>query len=145
MKILVSQDTKSQIYQDAVKIRHQVFEIEQKVPHDLEIDEFENVCSHFVLYDEQGKAQATVRLLPDKEGKMAILQRMAVYQDVRSKGYGRMTVLEFERYAKEQGFEKIELHAQLSAELFYEKLGYLPFGEVFEDAGIDHISMEKRI
>lgn len=37
------------------------------------------------------------------------------------------------------------LHAQLTAKGFYDKLGFIPFGEEFEEAGIQHISMMKTL
>jgi len=145
MKIAITKDTMSQIYLDAVKIRQKVFVEEQQVPPELEIDQYEAACVHFVLYDEENQAQATARLLPNKDKNQATLQRMAVYKEARDKGYGRMVVLAVEEFAKKQGFAKIELHGQLTAQNFYEKLGYTPYGEIFDDAGIDHISMEKAL
>ncbi len=44
--------------------------------------------------------------------------------------------------ARDQGFRKAILHAQLHAEGFYLKCGYLPVGQVFEEAGIPHRLME---
>ncbi|MGL5540689.1 MAG: GNAT family N-acetyltransferase, partial [Erysipelotrichaceae bacterium] len=38
---------------------------------------------------------------------------------------------------------RVHLGAQCTAIPFYEKLGYQPFGEVFLDAQIEHIMMEK--
>jgi predicted GNAT family N-acyltransferase len=40
------------------------------------------------------------------------------------------------------GGERQVLHAQLPVRGFYEKLGFTAFGDVFDDAGILHISME---
>jgi len=37
------------------------------------------------------------------------------------------------------------LHAQRSAERFYARLGYLPEGEPFEEAGIAHQEMRKSL
>ena len=40
---------------------------------------------------------------------------------------------------------QIKLDAQISAQKFYESLGFIAHGEVFLDAGIDHISMVRFI
>ena len=63
MIIKYTRDTMSQIYLDALHIRNEVFVHEQNVPLELEIDEYEALTLHFVLYEEN-KALATLRLLP---------------------------------------------------------------------------------
>lgn len=52
-------------------------------------------------------------------------------------------ITEAEKFAKQQGFSMIQLGAQLPAEPFYEKMGYHKYGEVFLDAGMEHIAMKK--
>ena len=54
MKIIKrTKDTMSQIYLDALFIRHEVFVKEQQVPIALEIDEQEAKAIHFVLYENE--------------------------------------------------------------------------------------------
>lgn len=144
MKILITKDTMSDIYLDAVRIRQKVFVQEQGVPANLEIDENEAYCVHFVLYTEDKKAAATVRLLPLND-QLFKLQRMAVLKDYRGNSLGAEIIAEAESFARQQGFKIIELGAQLTAEKFYQKLGYLAYGEVFQDAGIDHVHMKKEL
>lgn len=134
----------SEIYLDAVRIRNKVFVQEQGVPIELEIDRNEAYAIHFVLYDDEKQALATVRLLPLNDDQMK-LQRMAVLPRYRGNGYGVTIIEAAERFAKEQGFKEITLGAQLTAKDFYSKLGYLPKGEIFQDAGIDHVQMTKNI
>ncbi len=45
--------------------------------------------------------------------------------------------------AQEMSVTDITLHAQLTAKEFYGKLGYCEEGDIFEEAGIAHISMRK--
>ena len=75
MKIKQTRNTLSDTYLDAVRIRQVVFVKGQGVPMSLEIDENEAYCLHFVLYDEQGQAAATCRILPNKDHSEATLQR----------------------------------------------------------------------
>jgi predicted GNAT family N-acyltransferase len=146
MGVLNSCDTKSDIYSDAVRIRHHVFVEEQQVPIEIEIDEYETLCVHFVLYNEENKAVATARLLPDSENAgIVTLQRMAVLKEYRRNGYGRNVIVAIEKLAKQNQFSEIVLHAQLTAKKFYVQMGYIPFGVEFEEAGIRHISMRKEI
>jgi len=37
----------------------------------------------------------------------------------------------------------IKLHAQVHAVSFYAKLGFVAHGEIFSEAGIDHVNMQK--
>ena len=128
MKVVQTKDTMSNIYLDAVRIRHQVFVVEQGVPLSREIDKDEAHCIHFVLYSDKKEPQGTVRLLPLENGKMK-LQRIE----------------EAENFAKNQGYNTILLGAQSTAETFYEKLGYTAYGDPFEDAGMPHIYMKKTL
>lgn len=144
MKILITKDTMSEIYLDAVRIRQKVFVQEQKVPANLEIDSDEAYAVHFVLYIDDQKPAATVRLLPLDDTTIK-LQRMAVLKELRGKNLGAAIIKEAESFAKQQGFTTIKLGAQLTAKNFYQKLGYYAYGEVFQDAGIPHIQMKKEL
>ena len=144
MKILITKDTMSEIYLDAVRIRQKVFVQEQGVPANLEIDGNEAYSVHFVLYTDDKKPAATVRLLPLNDHTFK-LQRMAVLKEYRRKNLGSEIITEAEAFAKQQHYKTIELGAQLSAEKFYKKLGYITYGEIFEDAGIDHVHMKKEL
>jgi predicted GNAT family N-acyltransferase len=47
------------------------------------------------------------------------------------------------RTAQLRGWPAIELHAQIHATGFYDRAGYTPYGEVYLEAGIEHLSMRK--
>jgi predicted GNAT family N-acyltransferase len=142
MKIANTCNTTSRVYLDAVRIRKKVFVEEQSVPPEMELDENEARCIHFVLYSGEDTAVATARLLPNSEQKgLVTLQRMAVLKEYRGKGYGRNIIAAIEKFAAANHFSEIVLHAQVTAKDFYAKMGYLPFGDEFEEAGITHISM----
>ena len=143
MIIKHTRDTLSETYLDAVAIRNTVFVKGQGVPHSIEIDANEAYCIHFVLYDDKDKAAATVRLLPNKDLTQVTLQRMAVLVDYQ--GLGSILLKEAEDFAQEQGFQTISLHAQLGALKFYLNNGYQEVGKIFEEAGIQHITVEKSL
>ena len=48
-----------------------------------------------------------------------------------------------EEEARRRGASKSTLWAQVNARRFYEKAGYTAYGEVFGDAGIPHVKMER--
>ncbi|MGX7148077.1 GNAT family N-acetyltransferase [Enterococcus ureasiticus] len=142
MKIVHTRDTMSDIYLDAVKIRRQVFMLEQGVPGEIEIDKYEAACIHFVLYGDENEAIATCRLLPLEDGLIK-LQRMAVQKEYRGNDHGRLIVESAEQFSKEQGYRAMTLGAQITALGFYERMGYIKEGEMFLDANIEHYQMNK--
>lgn len=144
MLVAHTRDTMSDIYLDALKIRNQVFVVEQNVPLDLEIDQYEALTVHFVLYDENRLPMATVRLLPMEDQKIKV-QRMAVLSEYRQKGLGKIIMQAAETFAKEQCYHSLILGAQLTAVSFYERVGYQAEGDIFLDAGIEHVTMTKEI
>ena len=145
MIIKHTRDTLSETYLDAVAIRNTVFVKGQGVPHSIEIDAHEAYCIHFVLDDDKDKAAATVCLLPNIDLSQVTLQRMAVLEAYQVQGLGSILLKEAEDFAQEQGFQTISLHAQLGALKFYLNNGYQEVGEIFEEAGIQHITVEKSL
>jgi predicted GNAT family N-acyltransferase len=70
---------------------------------------------------------------------------MAVDASVRGRGHGAAVLAELHRQALLRSVSEIELHAQLSARGFYERAGYTAVGEVYEEAGIAHITMRRKL
>ncbi|MGZ6804586.1 MAG: GNAT family N-acetyltransferase, partial [Nocardioidaceae bacterium] len=87
-----------------------------------------------------GRVVGTGRLLPD-----GTIGRMAVAEQVRGQGIGAQVLARLEERARERGLPFVELHAQLHATGFYDKAGYVGFGEVYLEAGIEHRSMRKSL
>lgn len=132
--------------QDALRVRRLVFIEEQKVPEELEIDEHDALTSptlHFVAYD-QGQPVGASRLRSYQPG-IGKVERVAVLASERGTGLGRLIMEFMEESAKANGYAKLKLNAQCHAQGFYEKLGYVPHGDVFDEADIPHIAMEKQL
>lgn len=125
-------------FNDAWMIREEVFINEQNVPRELEEDGFDDVAHHIVIY-ENNKPIAVGRLIE----KNSSIGRVAVLKEYRGKNYGYLIMENLLEKAKELQGNEVILHAQLSAKNFYEKLGFEAYGEVFNEAGIDHICMKK--
>jgi predicted GNAT family N-acyltransferase len=70
---------------------------------------------------------------------------MAVDQGWRRRGVGAQLLAALEDRARAEGMVAIELHAQCYVEEFYRRAGYLPHGEPFQEAGIAHVVMRKRL
>ena len=87
-----------------------------------------------------GVAVATGRLLQHAPG-VSRIGRMAVNRVLRGSNVGRDVLRALMQAATKRGDREAMLHAQRNAEGFYARLGFLPRGEPFEEAGIVHIEM----
>ena len=124
----------------AAPLRAEVFVREQGVPQELEWDDRDLIAVHGVIQDDAGQVVATGRLLAHAPG-VARIGRMAVKASHRGKGLGRQVLLDLIEVARQRGDHEVMLHAQLSARGFYERAGFVSRGEIFVEAGIDHIEM----
>jgi predicted GNAT family N-acyltransferase len=73
------------------------------------------------------------------------LRQMAVAKELQGKRIGNAILAYAERVAQEQGFQTLMLHARNAVVLFYQKSGYIITGNQFEEVGIKHYKMEKRL
>ncbi|HTD04223.1 GNAT family N-acetyltransferase [Undibacterium sp.] len=126
----------SSLQKDAQAIRYEVFVIEQQIPAELEWDIKDAECLHAVAYDAQQQALGTGRLLPDGH-----IGRMAVRASARGHGVGVAILQALMQQARLRGDAEVKLNAQISAEPFYERNGFVRDGDVFEEAGIQHLHM----
>ncbi len=120
-------------------LRIEVFVDEQGVSMDEELDAQDEVATPVVVIEEN-QVIACGRIL--KEEDTCHLGRIAVKKSYRNQGYGKALCSFMISFAKQNGFCRVMLHAQLSAIGFYEKLGFQSYGDVFLDAGIKHIAMQ---
>jgi predicted GNAT family N-acyltransferase len=134
----------------ALAIREVVFIEEQHVPETIERDA-EDANAYHVLAMQGGHAVGTGRLVmlgkaPEGEaGSWAQIGRMAVLQASRKTGVGNQLLSALETEARRRGVAGVLLHAQLTAMDFYKRQGYEPFGAVFEEAGMPHLEMKKKL
>ncbi|MFQ6607387.1 MAG: GNAT family N-acetyltransferase [Fidelibacterota bacterium] len=117
----------------AYSIRRAVFIEEQKVPAQMELDNFDKTASHVLAYIRR-KAVGTARWR--KTGKGIKLERFAVLKDCRRIGVGQ-ALLEF-ILEHINSKETVYLHAQKAVIPFYERFDFQVEGELFSEAGILH-------
>jgi predicted GNAT family N-acyltransferase len=123
-------------------LRREVFVIEQGVPEELEVDENDKVAAHLAALSD-GHVIGTLRII--RHERTAKIGRMAVSAPSRKKGIGRELMEFAAAAASRDGAEEIILGAQFTAREFYRRLGYLEEGAVFDDAGIPHVMMRKKL
>lgn len=73
------------------------------------------------------------------------LMQVAIDTVYQGEGIGRELISYAEKRAKEAGYKEIVMHAMLFVVGFYEKLGYKPKGDVFEEQGITFMKMVKQL
>jgi predicted GNAT family N-acyltransferase len=114
-------------------VRRTVFIEEQGVPEALELDEHDPRSLHAVARDAQGRAIGTGRLVDDGH-----VGRLAVLASWRGRGVGRALVRRLLEEAERRGMTETIADGQLTALGFWAKLGFVPEGPEFLDAGIPH-------
>jgi len=136
MKIDIIQIANSDDLNQAFRIRNQVFCVEQNVPYDIEMDEFDNKANH-ILAIIDGDAVGTARWRNTKDGVK--FERFAVLKNYRGRGVGEALLEYLLKMLKDQN--SIYLNAQESVIKFYAKYGFKVAGPRFFEASIPHKKM----
>ena len=124
---------------DISAIRYEVFVDEQNVPVDLEIDGLDGKAKHTLAFID-GVPIGTGRILNDGH-----IGRVAVLKNYRGLGIGKLIMKELIKWAQDMSLEKVWLSSQWHAHSFYLDLGFVCVGEIYKEAGIDHIKMFKSL
>jgi predicted GNAT family N-acyltransferase len=124
---------------EASRIRFRVFVEEQGVPRDIELDELDAGCVHALAFEE-GRAVGTGRLLAD-----AHIGRMAVLEGWRGCGIGSQILEALIAQARGRGDRAVILSAQVHALEFYARHGFQAMGEIYQEAGIPHRAMRRKL
>jgi predicted GNAT family N-acyltransferase len=138
---------------DAFAVRNAVFVTEQGVPVALERDDSDAAADHFIAYDADRPVGAGRLVVEpagfegtDRElGPVGHLGRLAVVAEARGAGLGVALVHAIEERARERGLAVMALSSQTYAIPFYERLGYVAHGQEFDDAGLPHRWMTRRL
>lgn len=130
-----------QLYQ-MLALRSEVFVVEQECAYqDLDGKDLKALHLIGTLDD---KVLATARLLPVGVSypDAASIGRIVVHPSLRGQDLGRKTVeLALEQYQRLWPSEALLIGAQARLTRFYEELGFVSEGEIYDEDGIDHITM----
>ena len=121
--------------EDICAIRYEVFVGEQNVPEELEIDGLDGEAKHVLAFVD-GLPIGTGRILDDGH-----IGRVAVLKNHRGLGIGKLIMRELVNWAEDMTLEKVWLSSQWHAHSFYLDLGFVSIGEIYKEAGIEHIKM----
>ncbi|MEO8344703.1 MAG: GNAT family N-acetyltransferase [Betaproteobacteria bacterium] len=126
---------------DALRaVRRAVFIVEQRIPENLEWDEFDPVCPHALAAAVSGTPIGCGRLLPDGH-----VGRLAVLSPWRDHGVGSALLLDLMELARGVGHARVLLNSQTQAMPFYARHGFFPVGDEFMEAGIPHRTMARTL
>lgn len=125
-----------------LKLRTDVFFVEQRIDEEeLDNRDQEPATEHYWIADAAGTA-AYLRVLVDTEAShldaVTVVGRVVVRADRRGEGLAQVLMREV---IGRHGGKPLVLHAQEYIAPLYAKFGFEPFGEVYQEAGLAHISM----
>ena len=131
----------SAAYRQECELRHQVLRVPLGLSLYAEDLSREGGQLHFGLFD--GGVLVACVIAVAVAPTAVKLRQMAVAAGHQRQGHGRTLVGRLEEHLARRGYVHCTLHARLSAEAFYQKLGYVRRGREFIEVGIPHVCMEK--
>ncbi|MDI9635493.1 GNAT family N-acetyltransferase [Geitlerinema splendidum] len=122
-------------------IRVKVFQEEQGVDPELEFDGEDENAEHLLAYlDRCPVGTVRIRFLTPQTAK---IERLAVLDSARGKGIGKQLMEKAIAVAAQKQAKEVIVNAQAYIQALYLQLGFVAEGELFEEAGIDHVKMRK--
>ncbi|MDO9590982.1 MAG: GNAT family N-acetyltransferase [Microcella sp.] len=129
---------------EIARLRTEVFYLEQRID-DIELDEFDRAGSteHWFLTDDSGVA-AYLRVLVHEVAQVGdrdarhIIGRVATRAGRRRGGLSRRLL---DAVIARHGAHPMALHAQVAVRQVYAAVGFEPYGDEYDEAGIVHIGM----
>ncbi len=131
-------------YDELVQLRTKI--LRKPLGLEFTIDQLSNEYNdfHFGIYNQELKLLGG--MIFNNIGNNTLKMRQVAVDDVcQNKGIGKFMVKQSEEWAKERGFNKIELNSRDTAIPFYQSLGYVGEGEIFIEVSIHHLKMVKNL
>ncbi|MBD2303937.1 GNAT family N-acetyltransferase [Chroococcidiopsis sp. FACHB-1243] len=124
-------------------VRAAVFQLEQGIEPELDFDGKDETSDQILAYmNAQPIGTARIRYLDDRAAK---IERLAVLPIARGKGIGKLIMEKAIELAAQKKMQEVVLHSQEYIQGLHQKLGFEPEGAVFEEAGIPHVKMRKKL
>ena len=79
------------------------------------------------------------------DAKTAKIERLAVLSIARGQGIGKRLMQKAIELAIEKKIQEVVIHAQEYIKVLYQQLGFIQEGETFDEAGIPHVKMRKKL
>jgi predicted GNAT family N-acyltransferase len=124
-------------------IRKSVFQEEQGVDPDLDFDGEDETCDQLIAsLDKEYVGTARIRYLNETTAK---IERLAVLPIARGYGVGKKIMQKALEVIDSKNIPEVLIHAQEYIKALYQQLGFQQEGEVFEEGGIRHVKMRKKV
>jgi predicted GNAT family N-acyltransferase len=123
------------------QVRDSVFIGEQGIAPELEYDAMDAAAEHLLICAD-GRPVAAGRLY-QADGQFRF-GRVCVLMEYRGEHLGVLVVRLLLARAFAAGAMEVHIHAQAYLEGYYRRFGFVPYGERFSEAGIEHVSMVVR-
>lgn len=130
-------------YQDELRLRHEVLRVPLGLVlggKDTATDDVELHLGAFI-----GSRLVGVLMMRTLSSSQVQMRQVAVDPTIHGRGIGRKLVLAFEDRARAVGTREIVMDARLTAQAFYEKLGYQTMSDVYIQSTIPHVKMRKTL
>ena len=132
--------TWDELRETATLVRRRVFVEEMGIAEGVDFDGTDADCLHLVAFDES-QPVGTGRLRPCETR----IGRMAVLREARNRGIGSAILRRLMREAVRMGLTEVALHAQTQVVGLYRAHGFDSVGPEFEEAGIPHQLMRRKL
>ncbi len=140
MKIIIA--TSQEHFIDMIKVRNQVFGLEQNIPLDILYDDNDYTAVNLVGYIDDVPV-ATLRF--NYLENYAKIGRVAVLEEYRRQDIGKKIMEHAHIMLKNAGVQAVIVSSQLPIVPFYTKLGYESIYPVYEEANTLHLEMKKNL
>jgi predicted GNAT family N-acyltransferase len=134
-------DHNSPAYWEIIDLRHKIL----RKPLGLELTKQELMAEshqfHFGYYKNEELVGCLVFV--DKGNLDLKMRQVAIDEEFQGLGVGSKMVAESEKWAVENGYNKIVLHARVVAKNFYKKMSYQVVGSSFLEVGLPHFKLFK--
>lgn len=137
IKVIRFSTSDKDLFDKAKHIRKKVFVEEQNVTNEEEFDGLDDEATQYLVFFNDEEAGTGRRRKTVKGYKF---ERFAVYKNFRGKQIGKHLLQAMMEDVMPTN-EPIFLNAQVSAQNFYAKYGFVKEGEIFLDANIEHYKM----
>lgn len=132
--------TKDELYALA-KLRQEVFIVEQNSIY-FDLDDYDQEAMHFLEFDTQQRLIAYGRYRKILGGGGVKIERVVLAAKARGQGLGKSLIVAMLKDIQENyPMAKVTLSSQIEASEFYRRLGFVEFGNQYDDGGIMHIGM----
>lgn len=127
---------------ECYKIRFKVFIDEQKFDENIEVDEFDKIASHILIYKNELPIATARFFCVDDYYKIG---RVCILKEYRNLKLGNFLMSEIEKEILKTNCKKIVLSSQYQTIGFYEKNGFVKVGDPYFEEGCKHQKMQKEL